>query len=90
MREQEAIWNENQGHLKRLQGVKASFDVLKWSKQEKSRKKLMHNMKQYPEKPIHEFRKSTKRSLQKIRPPYSLTNNISNSPRLSKAFPQIV
>lgn len=45
----------NRKQLKRLQDTKCSFDVLKWSKQEKERKKLLENLKQYPERPIAEI-----------------------------------
>lgn len=66
--------------------MKASFDVLKWQKEEKKRKKLLTNLKQYPERPIPEFRNesSIKRSMPKFNPVYS----INSSPRgaSSKGF----
>ena len=53
---QEAELHEaNKKQLKRLQDTKCSFDVLKWSKQEKDRRKLMDSLRQYPEKPIAEM-----------------------------------
>lgn len=71
------IWEENQHQLRRLQDVKASFDVLKWQKAEKTRKKLLDNMKQYPEKPIPKFkmRGSSRESAPKLKPPFSIYNS---------------
>ena len=44
----------NRKQLARLQDTKCSFDVIKWTKQEKKRQKLLDNIRQYPEKPIRE------------------------------------
>ena len=48
---------ENYKQLERLQNAKASFDVTKWEKEEVKRKKLVDNIKQFPEKPIAELMK---------------------------------
>ena len=84
-RRQEAeLRDANRRQLKRLQDTKCSFDVLKWSKQEKDRKKILENLKQYPEKPIAEYYKRPqirKESRQRSLAP--ITNMSVISPRMS-------
>ncbi len=67
--------------MRRLQDVKASFDVLKWQRAEKTRKKLLDNIKQYPEKPIPKFtiRGSSRESVPKLKPPFSIYNSPTGS-----------
>ena len=43
--------------MARLQDAKCSFDVIRWTNDEKRRQKLLDNMRQYPEKPINEVHK---------------------------------
>lgn len=66
------IWEQNQHQLRRLQDVKASFDVLKWEKAEKKRKKILDNMRQCPERPIPS---TIRDSVPKLKPPFSIYNS---------------